>query len=47
MLAAGSGDLWGEGPGTNVVRIGKEGGDVSDADAVLVAVPGRGSSRCA
>jgi predicted dinucleotide-binding enzyme len=32
-------DLW-EKAGHDVTRIGKEGGDVSEADAVLVAVPG-------
>ena len=39
-LGGGLGDLW-EKAGHDVARIGKEGGDVSDADAVLVAVPGR------
>jgi 8-hydroxy-5-deazaflavin:NADPH oxidoreductase len=38
-VGGGLGDLW-EKAGHDVVRIGKEGGDVSDADAVLVAVPG-------
>src|SRR5215208_2882207 len=32
-------DLW-ERAGHEVARIGREGGDVSDAEAVLVAVPG-------
>jgi 8-hydroxy-5-deazaflavin:NADPH oxidoreductase len=32
-------DHW-EGAGHEVTRIGKDGGDVSDAEAVLVAVPG-------
>jgi predicted dinucleotide-binding enzyme len=32
-------DLW-ERAGHEVTRIGREGGDVSDAEAVLVAVPG-------
>ena len=39
-VGGGLGDLW-EKAGHDVARIGKEGGDVSDADAVLVAVPGR------
>jgi predicted dinucleotide-binding enzyme len=32
-------DLW-ERAGHDVTRIGREGGDVSDAEAVFVAVPG-------
>ena len=40
-VGGGLGDLW-EKAGHDVARIGKEGGDVSDADAVLVAVPGGG-----
>src|ERR1700751_6276894 len=32
-------DLW-ERAGHEVTRLGRDGGDVSDADAVLVAVPG-------
>jgi 8-hydroxy-5-deazaflavin:NADPH oxidoreductase len=38
-VGGGLGDLW-EKAGHDVARLGKEGGDVSDADAVLVAVPG-------
>src|SRR4051794_9284838 len=38
-VGGGLGDLW-EKAGHDVARIGTEGGDVSDADAVLVAVPG-------
>ena len=38
-VGGGLADLW-ERAGHEVTRIGKEGGDVSDADAVLVAVPG-------
>jgi predicted dinucleotide-binding enzyme len=38
-VGGGLGDLW-EQAGHDVKRIGKDGGDVSDADAVLVAVPG-------
>src|SRR5947207_11175761 len=38
-VGGGLADLW-EQAGHEVTRIGKEGGDVSDADAVLVAVPG-------
>src|SRR3954466_8393269 len=40
-VGGGLGDLW-ERAGHDVARFGKEGGDVSDADAVLVAVPGAG-----
>jgi 8-hydroxy-5-deazaflavin:NADPH oxidoreductase len=40
-VGGGLGDLW-EKAGHDVTRLGKEGGDVSDADAVLVAVPGEG-----
>jgi predicted dinucleotide-binding enzyme len=39
-LGGGLGDLW-EHAGHEVTRIGRDGGDVSDAAAVLVAVPGR------
>lgn len=39
-LGGGLGDLW-ERAGHEVTRIGRDGGDVSDAAAVLVAVPGR------
>lgn len=39
-VGGGLADLW-EQAGHDVTRIGKEGGDVSDMDAVLVAVPGR------
>ena len=38
-VGGGLGDLW-EKAGHEVTRIGKEGGDVSEAEAVLVAVPG-------
>jgi predicted dinucleotide-binding enzyme len=38
-VGGGLADLW-ERAGHEVTRIGKEGGDVSDAGAVLVAVPG-------
>ena len=38
-VGGGLADLW-ERAGHQVARTGKEGGDVSDADAVLVAVPG-------
>jgi predicted dinucleotide-binding enzyme len=38
-VGGGLADRW-ERAGHSVTRIGKEGGDVSDADAVLVAVPG-------
>ncbi|TML16406.1 MAG: dinucleotide-binding protein [Actinobacteria bacterium] len=38
-VGGGLADRW-ERAGHNVTRIGKDGGDVSDADAVLVAVPG-------
>jgi 8-hydroxy-5-deazaflavin:NADPH oxidoreductase len=38
-VGGGLADLW-EQAGHEVTRIGKEGGDVSEADAVLVAVPG-------
>lgn len=38
-VGGGLGDLW-EKAGHEVTRIGREGGDVSDADAVLIAVPG-------
>ena len=38
-VGGGLGDLW-EKAGHEVTRIGREGGDVSDAEAVLVAVPG-------
>jgi 8-hydroxy-5-deazaflavin:NADPH oxidoreductase len=39
-VGGGLGDLW-EKAGHDVARLGKDGGDVSDADAVLVAVPGQ------
>jgi 8-hydroxy-5-deazaflavin:NADPH oxidoreductase len=39
-VGGGLGDLW-EKAGHDVARLGKEGGDVSDADAVVVAVPGQ------
>ena len=38
-VGGGLGDLW-EAAGHTVTRLGSDGGDVSDADAVLVAVPG-------
>jgi 8-hydroxy-5-deazaflavin:NADPH oxidoreductase len=38
-LGGGLAELW-ERAGHQVTRLGREGGDVSDADAVLVAVPG-------
>ncbi len=38
-IGGGLGDLW-ETAGHEVTRIGRGGGDVSDADAVLIAVPG-------
>jgi predicted dinucleotide-binding enzyme len=38
-VGGGLGDLW-EKAGHEVARIGRDGGDVSDADAVLLAVPG-------
>src|SRR5436305_9937299 len=40
-VGGGLGDLW-EKAGHDVARIGKDGGDVSGADAVLLAVPGGG-----
>jgi predicted dinucleotide-binding enzyme len=39
-VGGGLADLW-EQAGHGVSRIGREGGDVSDADVVLIAVPGR------
>src|ERR1051326_522088 len=38
-IGGGLGDFW-EKAGHDVTRLGKEGGDVSEADVVLVAVPG-------
>jgi predicted dinucleotide-binding enzyme len=38
-VGGGLADLW-ESAGHDVTRIGKDGGDVSDAEVVLVAVPG-------
>src|SRR5438093_4330454 len=38
-VGGGLGDLW-EQAGHEVTRIGKDGGDVTDAEAVLIAVPG-------
>ena len=38
-VGGGLADLW-EQAGHDVTRIGKDGGDVSDADVVLIAVPG-------
>jgi predicted dinucleotide-binding enzyme len=39
-VGGGLADLW-EQAGHDLTRIGSEGGDVSDADALLLAVPGR------
>ena len=39
-VGGGLADLW-ERAGHEVTRIGRDGGDVSDAEAVLLAVPGR------
>jgi predicted dinucleotide-binding enzyme len=39
-IGGGLGDKW-ERAGHDVRRIGRDGGDVSEADAVLIAVPGR------
>ncbi len=39
-VGGGLADLW-EKAGHDVTRIGSEGGDVSEAEAVLIAVPGR------
>src|SRR5690348_16664984 len=44
-IGGGLADLW-EQAGHEVTRLGKEGGDVSAADVVLVAVPG-GAIACA
>ena len=38
-VGGGLANLW-ENSGHEVTRIGREGGDVSDAEAVVVAVPG-------
>jgi predicted dinucleotide-binding enzyme len=38
-IGGGLADLW-ENAGHEVTRIGRDGGDVSEAEAVLVAVPG-------
>src|SRR3954471_4942110 len=38
-VGGGLANLW-EAAGHDVTRLGREGGDVSDADVVLVAVPG-------
>ena len=38
-VGGGLADLW-EKAGHDVTRVGREGGDVSEAEAVLVAVPG-------
>lgn len=38
-VGGGLADLW-EGAGHQVTRLGREGGDVSDAEVVLLAVPG-------
>jgi 8-hydroxy-5-deazaflavin:NADPH oxidoreductase len=40
MVGGGLGDLW-EAAGHEVTRIGRDGGDVSDAAVVLLAVPGK------
>jgi 8-hydroxy-5-deazaflavin:NADPH oxidoreductase len=42
-IGGGLADLW-ERAGHDVTRFGREGGDASDADVVLVAVPGRSIS---
>jgi 8-hydroxy-5-deazaflavin:NADPH oxidoreductase len=39
-VGGGLADLW-EKAGHDVTRVGRDGGDVSDADAVLLAMPGR------
>jgi predicted dinucleotide-binding enzyme len=39
-IGGGLGDLW-ENAGHDVTRIGRAGGDVSEAEVVLIAVPGR------
>ena len=39
MVGGGLADIW-ERAGHEVTRIGREGGDVSDAEAVMVAVSG-------
>ena len=39
-IGGGLANLW-EAAGHEVTRIGRDGGDVSDAEAVLIAVPGR------
>ena len=39
-IGGGLGDLW-EKAGHQVTRLGRDGGDVSDADAVLLAIPGQ------
>jgi predicted dinucleotide-binding enzyme len=38
-VGGGLADLW-EGAGHQVTRLGRDGGDVSDAEIVLLAVPG-------
>jgi 8-hydroxy-5-deazaflavin:NADPH oxidoreductase len=38
-VGGGPADLW-ERAGHHVTRLGRDGGDVSDADVVLLAVPG-------
>jgi 8-hydroxy-5-deazaflavin:NADPH oxidoreductase len=38
-VGGGLADLW-EGAGHEVTRLGREGGDVADADVVLLAIPG-------
>src|ERR1700676_1581651 len=40
-IGGGLADLW-ERAGHQVTRLGREGGDVSDADVVVLAVPGGG-----
>ena len=44
-VGGGLADLW-EKAGHEVTRIGREGGDVSEAEAVLVAVPGGAIAQC-
>jgi predicted dinucleotide-binding enzyme len=43
-VGGGLADLW-EQAGHEVTRIGRDGGDVSDAEAVLLAVPGRATAE--
>ena len=43
-IGGGLGRLW-EKAGHNVTMLGREGGDASDADVILVAVPGGAASE--